>query len=175
MLLNATATLPEMPDGRGLTRKSDRFAWTDANVGRLKTLLAAGLSSSQIGADLGTSRNAVIGKKLRLGLCSPLSQAELRARADQRRVVTRRRRNQIVVSHVRLKPVQIPEPVAPSLEFKVTLFDLANNHCRYPLWGVDTPTAEKFFCGSPTVNVIEGVSYCPFHNRRVFSKREARS
>lgn len=44
------------------------MAWNEQQVARLKALQADGLSCSQIGAELGCSRNAVIGKLHRLGL-----------------------------------------------------------------------------------------------------------
>ena len=45
--------------------------WTDERVEHLKTLVAEGHSCSVIGAILGTTRNAVIGKANRLGLPRP--------------------------------------------------------------------------------------------------------
>lgn len=44
------------------------MTWDEAAVARLKELHARGWSASEIGADLGTTRNAVIGKIDRLGL-----------------------------------------------------------------------------------------------------------
>ena len=45
--------------------------WTDERVERLKTLMAEGHSCSVIGAILGTTRNAIIGKASRLDLPRP--------------------------------------------------------------------------------------------------------
>ena len=43
-------------------------AWPDATIARLRALWANGVSTSQIGLDLGFSKNAVHGKVHRLGL-----------------------------------------------------------------------------------------------------------
>src|ERR1051325_11365005 len=45
--------------------------WTSERVETLKKLFDAGLSCSQIAGEIGTTRNAVIGKMHRLGLSRP--------------------------------------------------------------------------------------------------------
>lgn len=45
-----------------------RFDWNDRTINRLKQCLADGMSASEIGNELGVTRNAVIGKVTRLGL-----------------------------------------------------------------------------------------------------------
>ena len=54
--------------------------WTDERVERLKNHFEAGLSCRQIAADIGVSRNAVIGKLSRLGLTRGKTIAEPRAK-----------------------------------------------------------------------------------------------
>ena len=60
------------------------MSWTDERIGRLKTMWAGGSTASQIAEDLGgVSRNAVIGKALRLGLesrPSPVKAGEEKAK-----------------------------------------------------------------------------------------------
>ena len=57
--------------------------WTTERVERLKSHFEAGLSCREIAADIGVSRNAVIGKLSRLGLTRGVFQAE--PRPDKRR------------------------------------------------------------------------------------------
>ncbi len=53
--------------------------WTEQRLEQLKSLWAKGLSISQIGAEIGVSRNAVVGKVHRMGLPkrqSPIMRSE---------------------------------------------------------------------------------------------------
>jgi GcrA cell cycle regulator len=42
--------------------------WSDWKIGRLRELIGAGLSASEVGKQLGVSKNSVIGKAERIGL-----------------------------------------------------------------------------------------------------------
>ena len=44
------------------------MSWTDEKIEDLKKLWAKGLSTAEIGRELGVSKNAVVGKSHRLGL-----------------------------------------------------------------------------------------------------------
>ena len=44
------------------------MAWTEEQIDQLKELWSEGLSTSEIGRKLGVTKNAVVGKALRLGL-----------------------------------------------------------------------------------------------------------
>ena len=60
--------------------------WTDDRLEQLKSLWSKGLSITQIGQEIGVSRNAVVGKVHRMGLPkrqSPIMRAEKRRRRSR--------------------------------------------------------------------------------------------
>lgn len=151
--------------------------WNEQTVDRAKSLHAERYSMSMIALAInetfGTTftRNAVIGKLNRLGFRSGSITRGLKA---PRIVQARKQRQAAPRPHIVQKVVFIPAPVVtPSSEHRVGFFGLGNQHCRYPLWGGDTAFAEKFYCGSPTANFLEGRCYCPFHQARMWRSGEA--
>ena len=97
------------------------MGWTDEKILKLKTLWAEGLTTGEIGKQLGVSKNAVVGKAHRLGLKgrpSPIKRQEKAA--------------------------------APKKEKKVfTLTDLTAQTCRWPIG--DPKHDDFHFCGAPVV------------------------
>jgi GcrA cell cycle regulator len=141
--------------------------WTDERIERLKQHFEAGLSCREIAADIGVSRNAVIGKLSRLNLTRGRS-------ADERR------------HHERsFAPARAPKAV-PRLQFEMlaaiygdtdapvvsgpiddanrcSLMELGENRCRWP---ISTPGADDFcFCGNAAP---DGQSYCAGHSRLAY-------
>lgn len=112
------------------------FDWTEGRVKRLKELRDDGLSASQIASQIGgVSRNAVIGKLLRLGLHTKVGrggQPKARSRDPGLGAVSRPRRS------------------VASLE--ISFLDLQPDQCRYA-----TNDAPFVFCGQP---VVRGTSWC---------------
>ncbi len=53
--------------------------WTPEMDDAIATRFEAGLSARAIGEKLGITRNAVLGRKFRLGLCGPKRKAKLKA------------------------------------------------------------------------------------------------
>ena len=159
------------------------FAWGPANVEALEQACLAGLSASQIAAQLGATRNMVIGKARRMGFA-------LRGNDDSRlaahRIKARRERPVRPPPAPRLakpppppraaKPVKIrrdlPEitgtvqlgvgvlrTVASAGRF-VCLADLGPNQCRYPV--DDPPEGEGWrmtFCAADCGESV----YCAPH------------
>lgn len=160
--------------------------WTDAATDRAKALFGEKLSNSQIARQLNTefgttfTRNAVVGKLHRLGYqCAPGTR---KARAASARRPTHYgvrkpgKQHRAVFGQpsggVTLKRTAIPVPIAPSLEFKVSFFDLGPRNCRYPLWAEDDPPLhEKFFCGAVSP---EGETYCRWHHSHTHNGFSAR-
>lgn len=129
------------------------MTWTREKVEILKREWANGVSAADIGAKLGFSRNAIIGKRDRLGL--PKRAATSRNRSSKRRA-----------KRVRKSPWR-NHPPGDILDLEqgwivreptTTLIDVGKNDCRYIFGdpnGCDTP-----MCGHKTV---PNTSWCAFH------------
>ena len=154
------------------------ITWTDDRVEQLKKLWSDGLSASQIAAEIGgVTRNAVIGKVHRLGLSG---RGKTKAASSQRpRKATRSPSAPTPItqqpaprSTVMLAPVPAPlaidapqetalaDEVAIPMSERVTIMDLRESMCRWPM---GDPTKPEFrFCGARSVS---GLPYCNHHAR----------
>jgi GcrA cell cycle regulator len=149
--------------------------WTDERVEQLKKLWSDGLSASQIAAEIGggVTRNAVIGKVHRLGLSG---RGKSKAASPQRpRKATRAPsaptpiapapRSNVVIAPVstsleREPEAQVAEEVVVPMSERVTIMELRESMCRWPM---GDPTKPEFrFCGARS---IAGLPYCTHHAR----------
>jgi len=155
--------------------------WTDERVELLKKLWADGLSASQIAAEIGgVTRNAVIGKVHRLGLSGrgkTKSAGAQRPRKAAPRApsapapIAQPVRNNVVVassfaadSRQDAEPASLPaEDVVVPLSERVTIMELRESMCRWPLGDPTTP--EFRFCGARSVT---GLPYCTHHARAAY-------
>lgn len=94
------------------------MAWTPEKVEELKALWAQGLSITQIGKQLGMTRNAVVGKAHRIGLEKRTSPIVRRPRPAAP------------------APAPMPQPIMSSG---------GSHRCQWPIG--DPKTAEFRFCG----------------------------
>lgn len=160
------------------------LTWTDERVERLKTLWQEGKSASFIASELGgVSRNAVIGKVHRLGLSGRGKAPEKVAASKPRQkpadapAAPAPAAQPISVGATALAPspaeLPAPQPIArptpravpqPSPEIvvplsdRVTIMDLRESMCRWPL---GDPSAPDFrFCGARS---LTGMPYCDHH------------
>jgi GcrA cell cycle regulator len=138
--------------------------WTIERVELLKSRFAEGLSCREIAADIGVSRNAVIGKISRLNLTRDKALAKGLARKDgatRPKASVRLRQLLIKVSRSEPEPAAELEPIHNG--HTCSLFELSKQTCRWP---ISTPGAEDFcFCGNPP---IEGLPYCAGHSRLAY-------
>jgi hypothetical protein len=144
-------------------------SWTEKDDDTLSDLYAKGLTSSQIGARMGRSRNSIIGRVHRLGLQKTrgITQPKLAHKVTK------------PVKHIKLAPVAksltpayfyVPKPVSPECpkqtvgiysypkppHFKgVSLIALEPDECRYPYENTDGVIE---FCGQRRK---PDSSYCP--------------
>lgn len=157
-------------------------AWTDERVELLKKLWSDGLSASQIAAELGSvTRNAVIGKVHRLGLSGRAKSAA--APAAPRNTAPRKAAPR-APSHPMASPApthgavalapafeaeaetemqtapQAAEDVVIPFSDRVTIMDLREYMCRWPMGDPTTP--EFRFCGARSQT---GMPYCAHHAR----------
>lgn len=148
-------------------------AWPDEKIVRLRSLCDEGLSAKQIGAELGCTRNAIIGKASRLGLFlrgvagggrppggRPPKESSHRQRSRVARLV-----------ELRENAVDLPflPPPVEHTHGNKTLLDLGTGDCRWPL-GAQTDPA-TIFCGELA---IKGRSYCGCHFSVAYQPRRAR-
>jgi GcrA cell cycle regulator len=140
--------------------------WTSERVALLKSYFDAGLSCSQIAREIGTTRNAVIGKMHRLGLSRPKDgfADRLAARNAARPKAVRRKPWRLSI-HAQREMLIAAYPRAgeePAVEsaHKCSLLELSQAQCRWP---ISEPGAHDFaFCGN---QAVDGLSYCVGHAR----------
>ncbi|MDB5612291.1 MAG: GcrA-like regulator [Bradyrhizobium sp.] len=141
--------------------------WTAERVELLKSRFEAGLSCREIAADIGVSRNAVIGKLSRLNLTREKSGDE---RRPARKNATKRRRlktaprlqyQSLLALYAAPQSMADDEPIHDG--HRCSLLELSKERCRWP---INTPGAEDFcFCGNMPV---EGLPYCAGHTRLAY-------
>jgi GcrA cell cycle regulator len=154
------------------------MSWTDERVELLKQLWLDGKSASQISSALGAglTRNAVIGKIHRLGLAGRPKSASSPAqpRPPRPRVVGHRPVG--IPSAPRVRSVgntalalardfdvdaasQVDEGVVLPMSLRVTIVDLKEAMCKWPLG--DPTTSEFRYCGASSADS----PYCTYHAR----------
>jgi len=155
-----------MHGNRPTIQSSTQPTWTDERLGLLKIHFEAGLSCSQIAAEIGVSRNAVIGKLSRLNLARDKAGNQPLVRKS-----TAKRPRQESIPRPRLQLLRAlqaqPQPTVDDKPIHnghcCSLFELSDERCRWP---ISTPGAADFcFCGNPPV---EGLPYCAGHSRLAY-------
>jgi GcrA cell cycle regulator len=140
--------------------------WTTERVEILKQGVKAGLSCREIAAQIGVSRNAVIGKISRLKLAREKTGVARAAKKEA--TVGRRLRGAIKLRQIILRaPPDEPDLAGTGAPIHnghtCSLFELTKETCRWP---ISTPGAEDFcFCGNPPA---EGLPYCAGHSRLAY-------
>lgn len=141
------------------------MSWTDERIEKLKQLWADGLSASQIARTLGeVTRNAVIGKVHRLGLAGRATTH----RAERPRAAVPARIAPPRVAPIKAEPVA-EEPLEPMPENAVSVLDLSNAVCKWP---IGDPADSAFrFCGRKSK---PGSPYCEAHARMAYQPAQTR-
>jgi GcrA cell cycle regulator len=149
------------------------MGWTDDRVEQLKKLWEAGLSASQIAAELGNiTRNAVIGKVHRLGLSGrakspssavPRQRKAARPAQHMMRISRPMSRGNTALAHA-FEVDAVADPVAYNnvvpMSQRLSLLELTEATCHWPVG--DPGSADFFFCGGKALN---GLPYCAHHSR----------
>ncbi len=168
--MGASIVKPTIAPAARASNVSARAAtWTAERVEQLKGCVDAGLTCSQIAAEIGVTRNAVIGKLNRLGLSRPRG---VRASAPAaKRAADRNGRGNVtrLFSQHRILMRLPPEPQERTAVVSIhggrgcSLLDLSPGNCRWP---ISEPGAQDFcFCGNQQV---EGLPYCVGHARMAY-------
>jgi GcrA cell cycle regulator len=144
--------------------------WTQAKEDELRALWAEGHSTAQIGARMGLTKNAVVGKAHRLDL--PSRPSPIKARGGDPIVRAPR---------VTLPPMQdsarsmrdsaptmhVPVPAAPPPPPVVTFKPFAFRSCCWPLWGNQERPTHRY-CGAAVMMKRDGTPapYCAEHHQK---------
>lgn len=151
--------------------------WTPERVEQLRNHVVNGLTCSQIAAQIGVTRNAVIGKIHRLGLSPGRppggSVRSCPPRARHPRVGGQRRLLRLMYSEGERVAEAPVGPVAVESAQPCSLFDLEHGKCRWPVSvpGADDGASDFMFCGN---GAIEGFPYCSGHARMAYRMPAAR-
>ena len=127
------------------------MVWTPEKIELLKQQWDAGMSITQIGKNLGMTRNAVVGKAHRMGLQrreSPI----VRSAAGSAPAVARPRRSEAPAAP---RPQQPAPPVAAA---PARPFNPNAPRCKFPIGDPKSPGFH--FC---TNSALEGYPYCAEH------------
>lgn len=130
----------------------------EAQDARLRELVEEGITAREIGALLGCSRNAVIGRCRRIGV--KLKRLSSRDVTRQRPRRTELRRLRKTKKAPRARSVPITDQDIPHAQRK-TLLELGPCDCHWPVG--DPATPDFFFCGGVRQG---GSSYCTAHEHR---------
>lgn len=152
-------------------------AWPPEDIQKLKDLLFDGLSFSQIGARLGRSRNAVIGKAHREGLSGTAEYKKCHKPARPGGRVPKAKKKPKPWTQFERKSAAVfaSEPFTPGPELVIPpnerkgILDLQENDCRWPIG--DPQKADFHFCNRKKV---PGLAYCEAHSRRAYQPPENR-
>ena len=170
------------------------MSWTDERIELLRQLWLDGRSASQISAELGSgvTRNAVVGKIHRLGLSGRAKSTSPAApRVRQRPAPTPRTQTAArstlggagsvvrgntalafaldpTLEKVESAPVFHEDVVVP-MSLRVTIIELKDAMCRWPLGDPTTP--EFRYCGTQSAGPGP---YCSHHGRMAYQPAEDR-
>lgn len=152
--------------------------WNPERVEQLRNFVVAGLTCSQIAAEIGVTRNAVIGKIHRLGIgpgrpmagsgraCPPLVR---RPRLPSQRQILR-----LICAEAPRSADGAAIGVAPvDSAQRCSLLELAHGKCRWPVGdrAGNGGATDFIFCGNEAVG---GFSYCAAHARIAYRSPERR-
>jgi GcrA cell cycle regulator len=146
--------------------RANEPTWTDERIELLKRCFEAGLTCREIAADIGVSRNAVIGKLSRLNLTREKTDDGRRpprkngAKGPRVKAAPRLQHQMLRALYPESQHIS-EEPIHDGQQ--CSLFELSEERCRWP---INMPGDENFcFCGH---RPVEGLPYCVGHSRLAY-------
>lgn len=140
--------------------------WTADKIEMLRQLWSSGDTTAQIGAKLGCSKNAVIGKAKRVGLVHRPNPVRRRGEATREKTLTPRMQRPkvtLITSHKAAEPAV--NPIAPAVQIR--RLRRAQPPCCWPL---GEPGARDFrFCEALCE---QGRHYCANHLAVAYVKKK---
>jgi GcrA cell cycle regulator len=161
-----------------MTSPSTNETWNPERVAQLRAFIGAGMTCSQIAAEIGVTRNAVIGKIHRLGLGPGRPAAALGRvcppRTRRPRLPSQRQMLRLIANDA---PIAVDGTTSTAGSVDNTqccsLLDLGQGKCRWPVSERATggSAADFIFCGN---QALAGFSYCAGHARMAYRTPERR-
>lgn len=139
--------------------------WSQEQVERLRALIAVRpeMTAAAMGAELGVTRNTIIGRMKRLGTPPRTRKGNPWKRNERRRAAyALSAKPHPRPTLVRREPPQSEGPTNP-----VSIADLTDHTCRWPL---GEPSATMLYCGAYPIPYSP---YCQNHTRMAFTPRDA--
>lgn len=185
---------------QGIFYGSGEKFWTEERIAELRRLAGERMFARDIAAEIGTTKNSVLGKLHRLGLSKAkalptrkpkisrrvrpkrnggAAVAALKARKEQERKIANTAtstwgRRAVIARAIaigELEPCEATELPPEPTRPTVSLHDLQSHHCRWP---IGNPGAPDFgFCGQTIRD--ESVPYCTHHCRIAYVPINKRS
>lgn len=144
--------------------------WTPEQDNHIADLLRAKKTASEIGAELGRSRNAIIGRVTRCAMLKEIGFA--RSPGDTTGIRYKKsiaastgNRRKAVSRPVIAKPVLVP----PKTD-GVPLLECRDRRCKFAITPHDAPKDAHLFCGEVTE---PGKSWCAWHEQIVWGRGTA--
>lgn len=142
-----------------MTHNQHSATWTVERIEQLRVMWAKGISAGIIGAEMGLSRRAVVGKVYRLKLDKRATLVKKQRAGIRDMRPSRRVSNPVGASGFQVKSTAVRRatPDADVVPLHVSLDDLERGHCRWP-YGESLPYT---FCGCEK---IDKGPYCYGHS-----------
>jgi GcrA cell cycle regulator len=148
---------------------TQHIPWTAERETELRRMRADGASAGVIAKAMGVTRNAVIGKAMRLGLARKVSTAsKLRLPRPPRPEPKIRHVIPFIPPTKSTEVMDLADEDIPAAQHK-TLMQLRDCDCRWPIG--HPGAAGFFFCGG---SIMPGLPYCASHARRAYQPVRSR-
>lgn len=139
--------------------------WTPERVEMLLAMVSEGYSGGKIAKQLGApiTRSAVMGKVNRMGLSLATSSHHVRSPGGRKKMVP-------LLPPPRTLTERELRAVEPSRN--VTMMELGNDTCRWPIWSDNLRTigGGTLFCGNHGADNANKRPYCPHHEMIAWRK-----